>query len=71
MVGVGFVTLASGLLVPLYGLVVLWLLWAAGVAAAILLLRERPVWALPVPFIGLAVWWVVVWAGEAFLGWTP
>ena len=70
-VAVGFFPYgASGLVAPPWGLVVLFALWAL---LLVVLVRWRPAkrWLLlVVPVAALAVWFVVVSAGEAFLGWT-
>jgi len=61
---------ASGLLAPLWAVVVLLLVWAALLGVAIWLLRTRPWWTLLVPVVGVAFWFLAISAGEAWLGWT-
>lgn len=63
--------LASGLMAPLWAVVVLMLVWAGLSALAIALLaRRRPLWAFPIPVVALGLWWLVMTLGESFLGWT-
>ena len=69
LVGV-FPYAASGLVAPLYGLVVLALIWLAGI---IVILRWRPANAwlvLLVPVAAVALWFGVLTLGEAVFGWT-
>jgi hypothetical protein len=64
---------ASGLLVPIWGIVVLYSLWLALAVVLVRLLRgerRRPLLAPLVPVGALAVWFGVVTAGEAIFGWT-
>ena len=64
---------ASGLLVPIWGIVVLYALWLALAFVLVRLLRgeaRRPMLAPLVPVAALAVWFAVVTAGEAIFGWT-
>jgi hypothetical protein len=67
---VGFFYLTAGLVTPLYGLIVLWIVWLALLALAIWMLRRRPVLALLVPVVALGILVGVVTLGEALLGWT-
>ena len=70
--GVGvFPFAASGLLVPLPGLVVLLAGWLAGLALVVRLWRRSPRWVPVVPLAALAFWWSVVSIGEAMWGWSP
>lgn len=67
---VGLFYLASGLVVPLPWLVVLWLVFVTLVAANVVLVRRHSWWA-PLPAVaGAAVWWLTVTLGERFGGWT-
>ena len=64
---------ASGLVVPLWGVVVLYGCWLALAVVLIRLLRgpdRRPLVAPAVPLVALAVWFAFVTLGEALLGWT-
>ena len=68
---VGFFYLASGLLVPGPFLVLLWLWWAVLAWVLVRLARTRSWWVLAVPLVAGASWWLVLTAGEAWLGWQP
>ena len=59
---------AAGLLAPLWAVIAVLCLWVAA-GAVIVRLRHRPV-VLAVPLISVAVWYLVVTAGENLLGWT-
>jgi hypothetical protein len=61
---------ASGLVAPGWAVAVLLLIWLALLVLAIYLLRTRPVYVLLVPFASAAIWFGVLSAGEAWLGWT-
>ena len=64
---------ASGLLVPIWGIVVLYGLWLALAVVLVRLLRRetrRPMLAPLVPVAALAGWFAVVTAGEALFDWT-
>ena len=62
---------ASGLLAPLWAVVLLLVIWAGLLAVAIWLLRsERPALTILVPLASTAIWFGVLSAGEAWLGWT-
>ncbi|WP_169986191.1 hypothetical protein [Microbispora sp. H10836] len=62
--------LASGLVAPLWAIIVLLVVWAGLVGVAVWAVRRRSAWGLAVPFLGVGVWLGGVSAGEAFLGWT-
>lgn len=66
----GFLYLTSGLVVPLPGLVVLWLVWLAGWLVVVRLFRTRRVWTPIVPLAGAVFWWVYLILGEALFDWT-
>ncbi|GAB7190749.1 hypothetical protein NUM3379_14560 [Kineococcus sp. NUM-3379] len=68
---VGFGYLLLGLVVPWYGLAVLWAVWAGLLVLAVRLLRERPAWALAVPPVAVVTAVGVVLVGEHLLGWMP
>jgi hypothetical protein len=67
---VGYFYLVAGLVTPLYGLVVLWILWLALLVVAIWMLRRHPLWVLEVPLFAVAILVGVTAFGGAFLGWT-
>ena len=51
----GFPILVAGLIMPLWAVMVLAVIWLAGLA---------------LPFIVVAIWWATAYLGETFLGWT-
>jgi hypothetical protein len=62
---------ASGLLAPLWAVVLLLVIWAGLLVVAIQLLRSsRPALTILVPLAATAIWFGVLSAGEAWLGWT-
>lgn len=70
MVPVGFFYAASGLLVPGPWLFLMWLLYLALLVATFALTRRRSYLVLVPPVLGAVLWWAIVSAGEAWLGWT-
>ncbi|HSK23718.1 MAG TPA: hypothetical protein VK906_11105 [Egicoccus sp.] len=68
--GVGFITLTSGLVAPLWALVFLGLVWCLAVALLIRFARTRAVLTLLVPVGNAAVWVGMLAFGDAVLGWT-
>ena len=67
---VGYFYLAAGLVAPLYGIVVFWVLWAALLGLAIWLLRRHPLWILAVPIVAVAILFGGIALGESLLGWS-
>jgi hypothetical protein len=67
---VGLLYVSSGLVAPLWAVVLLLVLWAAQLVACGLLLRRRSWWVLAVPVVALALWVLLINAGSALLGWT-
>jgi hypothetical protein len=61
--------LVGGLIMPLWAILVLAVIWLAGVFLAIRWRKQR-VWFLALPFIMFGIWWATASLGEAFLGWT-
>jgi len=64
---------ASGLLVPAWGIVVLYALWLGLAVGLVRLLRgdrRRPMLAPLVPVAAVAVWFAFVSAGEVLFDWT-
>jgi hypothetical protein len=61
---------ASGLVAPGWAVAALLVLWAALFVVAILLRRRRPALTPLVPLAAVALWFLVVSAGGAWLGWT-
>jgi hypothetical protein len=65
-----YLYLISGLAVPAWAVGVLLVIWVSLMLLAISLVRTRPAWTLLVPVSALAIWFAVVSAGGAWLGWT-
>ncbi|MBO3749674.1 hypothetical protein J5X84_26645 [Streptosporangiaceae bacterium NEAU-GS5] len=61
---------ASGLVAPLWAIIVLLVVWAALLAAAIWAVRARSPWGLLTPIVAIGVWFGTISAGEALLDWT-
>ena len=65
-IGTGvFPYLASGLVAPFWGIAVLYSGWLLGLWSTISLFRRRSAWALAMPVVALAFWWVVITIGES------
>ena len=67
----GYFYVAAGLVAPLYGIVVLWIVWVALLAVAVWLLRRHPVWILAIPLVAVGILFGGITLGEALLGWRP
>lgn len=61
---------SSGLLAPLWAVIVLVAVWAVLLVVAIMLLRRRPLLVPLVPIFAAAFWFGALSAGDAWLGWT-
>ncbi|MBV1854786.1 hypothetical protein [Catellatospora tritici] len=60
----------SGLVTPVWGVVVLMIVWTALLVVCVRWMRPHP-WRVPaVPVVAIAFWFAFVSAGEAWLGWT-
>jgi hypothetical protein len=62
--------LASGLVAPLWAIIALLLSWAALFYLGVRWRRTRPYLVLALPVAAMAWWFLVLTAGEAWLGWT-
>jgi hypothetical protein len=62
--------LASGLVAPLWAVIALLLCWAALFYLGVRWRRSRPYLVLVLPVVAMAWWFLVISAGEAWLGWT-
>ena len=62
--------LASGLLAPLWAIVVLLLVWGLLFVLACRWFRRHPYRVLVLPVLAAAFWFASISAGEALLGWT-
>ncbi len=61
---------AAGLVAPLYGIIILAIGWSLLLLQAIRWWNPRPRMIIIIPFAALAYWFVIVWFGGRFLGWT-
>jgi hypothetical protein len=68
---VGWFTAASGLVAPLWAIVVLIGLWLAAVLLLVRTARRKPFMTPLVPITNGLLWWGAITAGRAWLGWTP
>jgi hypothetical protein len=60
---------ASGLMMPMWAVLALWLVWLVGLAIQVRH-RHRPLVVVAVPVVVAAVWLLTGTLGEAFLDWT-
>lgn len=67
----GFLYLTSGLVVPGGGLIVLWLVWLAGMWGVARMVTGWSLWVLAAAPAALAFWGAYLWFGETVFGWTP
>ena len=67
---VGTFYAASGVLAPMYSIVVLWAWWLTLAWVLLTLARRGSWWTPAVPVVALATWWLVLTLGEQLLGWT-
>jgi hypothetical protein len=67
---VGFFYLSSGLVAPLWAMIVLWIIWFALFGLGVYLLSRKPAWILALPVLAFGIWFGALSAGEAWLGWT-
>ena len=67
---VGLLYLVSGLVVPAYGVLFLWALWAGLLVVALRLLRDQPSRTPVVPAVAAGLWLAIVHLGGVLLGWT-
>ncbi|HEX5086410.1 MAG TPA: hypothetical protein VFV89_01295 [Nocardioides sp.] len=70
MAGCFFLYAVSGLLAPWYAVVLLMVIWVLLFLAATRWWTPHPARTLVLPVIALALWFVVLTAGEALFGWT-
>ena len=66
----GLLYLASGLMVPVPWIVVLWVIWFAGLYGLVSVFRSRRHWTPLVAVAAAVFWWLFVTVGEILLGWT-
>ncbi|HJQ77722.1 MAG TPA: hypothetical protein VJ948_10755 [Acidimicrobiia bacterium] len=66
----GFLYLTSGLVVPFPWLMILWLVWLAGIYPLVRIFQRRRAWTPLLAVAALAFWWIYLALGESLLGWT-
>jgi len=67
---VGYVYLVSGLVVPGVWLIILWLVWVAGIYVLVRVFRNARPWTPLVAVGAMAVWAIYVSLGGFLLDWT-
>ncbi len=67
---VGFLYVASGLVVPYPAVFGMWGIWMAGWVALARVFDRRRAWTPVVAVTALGVWVVIVQLGDRLLGWT-
>jgi type IV secretory pathway TrbD component len=67
---VGFFTASSGLLAPLWAILVFVAVWVVAVVVLVRVARRRPLLTPVVPVANGLFWWLAMTAGETWLGWT-
>ena len=65
-----FPYLASGLVAPMWGIIVLWVGWLLGLWLTTALFRRRSGWALAMPVVAIGYWWLIITLGERLFDWT-
>ncbi|WP_309125122.1 hypothetical protein [Kocuria sp.] len=66
----GYFYLVSGLVAPLWAVVLLLVWWVVLTAVGVRLVRTRSYLVLLVPVVAAATWFGLLWFGEQVLGWT-
>ena len=69
-VAVGWLYLATGLLAPMWAVVVLWVIWILLLVVLVRAWKTNPWVVLGVPLVAYLIWAAVLLAGEFFLGWS-
>jgi hypothetical protein len=67
---IGYIYLVSGLAVPGYALIPLWIWWFLLAGLLVGLASRRSWWSAVIPFVAAATWVLVVLGGGELLGWT-
>jgi hypothetical protein len=67
---VGYFVLASGLVAPLWAVLMLVLIWVIALILGWRIWRSHPAVAVAVPVVTALIWLAVIAAGGQFLGWT-
>ncbi len=61
--------IASGLVAPLWAILLLWVFWIALAVLALRWFTSRPWVVLVLPIVAAAVWWLTLTLGEQLLDW--
>ena len=64
-----FFYISSGLVAPLWGVLLLLAIWIALAVYLVRIRRSGPK-TLAVPVAAAAIWFFVLWIGQSLLGWT-
>ncbi|MFI7495316.1 hypothetical protein ACH9D2_11450 [Kocuria sp. M4R2S49] len=67
----GYFYMASGLMAPLWAIVLLGVWWLVLTYVGVRLVKRRSYLLLLVPVVAAVTWFGVMTFGEAVLGWTP
>ncbi|GEO97373.1 hypothetical protein [Kocuria turfanensis] len=67
----GYFYLASGLMAPLWAVVLLLVWWVVLTAVGVRLVQRRSYLVLLVPVVAAVTWFALMWFGGQVLGWTP
>ena len=67
---VGYLYAVSGLVVPGYALIPLWIWWGVQAWLLVRLAARGSWWVLAVPPVSAASWWLTLMAGGTLLDWT-
>jgi hypothetical protein len=67
---IGFFYLSSGLIAPLWAVIVLLVIWVGLVVLGVVWFRTHPWRVLALPVVAVAIWYAVITLGERLLGWT-
>lgn len=66
----GWLYLVSGLVAPMWAVIVLWVVWLALLVGIIKLWRSHPWLVLAAPLVAFLIWAGAISAGGYFLDWT-
>ncbi|MGQ1838264.1 hypothetical protein ACT4S2_07370 [Kocuria turfanensis] len=67
----GYFYLASGLMAPLWAVVLLLVWWVVLTVVGVRLVQRRSYLVLLVPVVAVVTWFALMWFGGQVLGWTP
>lgn len=70
MAPIGFFYISTGLVAPAPDLFGAYALFAVLVAVMVALARRRSWWVLTMPVVAAGAWFLMLWLGETFWGWS-